>query len=155
MRNESIVFINIRPYMMVDAVKSPLTQEELDIRKSKRYYLPALSDPLAPLSGPPEGGDAARRTGMVARNNTLMEVTQSIPTKAQANDKSPAVRPEITIATFRGNQTASLNWTLPQSQRDGIRQAAKKSFGSDDPDEKQMIEKLEAAIKDYLPRRTK
>src|SRR5262249_46672717 len=105
---DDVVLINIRPYMITKAVQSALTQDEFMVRdefppleegktrSDKKYYLPSLSDPLAPMSGPPEGGEAARRTGMVARTNTLLEVTKSIPTASHVatNAKVTAISPE-------------------------------------------------------------
>ncbi|MBP3957864.1 hypothetical protein J8F10_21635 [Gemmata sp. G18] len=133
-----VLLVNIRPYMRDDVTESPLSAEELDFRKDRTQLRPTLIDPAAPLTGPPEGGNAARKTGMIARNNNLLDTLLQIPT---VGDPPPAPNPKqksitlppVQAITFRGNSVASLNWTLPKWERTGLRDTASKAFDESTP----------------------
>jgi hypothetical protein len=138
---------------------------------SRKHYLPDLSDPLQPVTTVPDGGEAARRTGMVARNNNLLRVLlrQVSPvTRFPEKDRKSLggifralnadPMPDIRVATFRGDSTASLNWTLPRGQIEQLVAQAGKPFLPPNPKsppdvtlQRRELEAVADALKDYFP----
>jgi hypothetical protein len=138
---DRVIILEIRPYGNTYDSRSILTKDEYRQREAKPN---TFVWPLTEWTTPLEGGETARRAGMVGRNNLNRDLfvdkqdeANSLSTKAERlmkllRGKDVAKLP-FTIVPIRlkGNLDASLNWTLPKKELAEVHAAVDEVFLKD------------------------
>ncbi len=141
-----VVIIELRPYGLWDDAVA--TAEERDAvgeplwGKGKKRVPPFVS-PFQEVTTPPEGGDSARKAGMIARNEQQFDVIQSY---------ADARGFEIERVVLKGELHSALNWSLPKKEVQEIANVVAEMFTESPPSatgrrNHQEIMKLKAALK--------
>ena len=141
-----VVILELRPYgLWNDAVATP---EERDAVGEPRWgkgkkRVPPFVSPFQEVTTPPEGGDSARRAGMLARNEQQFDVIQSY---------ADARGFEINRVVLNGELHSALNWSLPKKEVQEIADVVTEMFTVSPPSatgrrNRREIVKLKAALK--------
>ncbi len=142
--SDRVIILEIRPYGNTFGSGSVLTKEEFrDSLRGSGRSIPIW--PLQEWTTPLEGGESARRAGMIGRNNLNRDLfidrqkektqrAEDYPLLKWALAGKEGVHKPVTLATirFKGNLDASLNWTLPKKEIEQVKAAADDIFLKDD-----------------------
>ncbi len=138
---DRVIVLEIRPYGSTYDPKSVVTKEEIN----GGGKVPTFGWPLKEWTTPLEGGETARRAGMVGRNNlnrdlfTDLQHESDVPSRleeeiergwrgGQKGFESPF---GITSIRFKGNLESSLNWTLSKHEIADVHAAVDEIFLSE------------------------
>ncbi len=138
---DRVIVLEIRPYGNTDDPKSILTNDERRARGKPSPFVWPLQEWTTPI----EGGETARRAGMVSRNNLTRDLFVDLQDDTKTlNEEIIRLRKALrkgqidtglpfTIIPIRikGNLASSLNWTLPKSELGDIHEAVDEVFLSE------------------------
>ena len=135
---ERVVILEIRPYGLTDDPQRIVTKEE----NKRGGELPDFVWPLEEWTTPLEGGETARRAGMVGRNNANRDLLVNlqdesdipgVPTEEVGRDwrkgSKGKIKPfRVSPIRFKGNLETSLNWTLSKTDIANVHDAVDEIF---------------------------
>jgi hypothetical protein len=121
-RVTEVVVIELRPYLRLDGVKTgelsvPLTQAEFEAlypANQKIVPWPKAQVAYDELTTPLTGGGTALRSSMTFRQATQLKLVQKRFAEKGVN---------VSVCTFIGNLSTSLNWYLPRQQIEETQQS--------------------------------
>ncbi len=135
---DRVIVLEIRPYGSTFNPKSIVTKEEI-VRGGR---VPTFGWPLQEWTTPLEGGETARRAGMVGRNNlnrdlfSDLQQESDVPSRLEeeiergwrAGQKGFETPFAISSIRFKGNLESSLNWTLSKHEIADVHAAVDEIF---------------------------